>query len=205
MNEQVTPPASTDDEPTTADPSDARPSRPDPADPAPTDPADPAPADPAPADPAPGDAAPADPAGGGEGAADEATPGGWSPWLRVLTVLGVVAALVGALVLVGLRYDVAGRLLAVDPTADARAGDCLGALPEVAESGGRRAARAQVVACSSAEAAYDVVGRVDGLTREQVGDDRRCEPFVAAGGTYYTYSSLPDDGSGYLLCLVPRS
>lgn len=133
---------------------------------------------------------------------DEA--GRWHPLLRVLTALGVVAVLVGALVVLGLRYDVAGRLLVPDRTATARVGDCLARLPDVAEGGQQRAATARIVGCSSPEAAYDVVGRLDGQTAEQAHDSRRCEPFVTAGGTYFTYSSLPEDGTGYLLCLVPR-
>ncbi|MFI6821762.1 hypothetical protein ACIBJE_12540 [Micromonospora sp. NPDC050187] len=137
---------------------------------------------------------------------DDAEPGGrgWHPLLRVLVTLGVVAVLVGALVAAGLRYDVAGRLLTPDRTAEARVGDCLAPLPDVAESGQRRTAEARVVACSSPDAAYDVVGRVDGQNEEQVRDGRQCEPFVAEGGTYYTYSSIPPGGTGYLLCLVPR-
>ncbi|GLY22020.1 hypothetical protein [Micromonospora sp. NBRC 101691] len=159
-----------------------------------------------------GDAAPAevgsDPTDGEpEPTGDDADPGGggWHPLLRVLVTLGVVAVLVGGLVVAGLRYDVAGRLLDPDRTAEARVGDCLGPLPDVAESGQRRAAEARVVACSSTDAAYDVVGRVDGQTEEKVRDGRQCEPFVAEGGTYYTYSSIPPGGTGYLLCLVPRS
>ncbi|WP_416901086.1 LppU/SCO3897 family protein [Micromonospora echinospora] len=161
---------------------------------------------------APGDATPAgagsDPADGGpEPTGDDAEPGGggWHPLLRVLVTLGVVAVLVGGLVVAGLRYDVAGRLLDPDRTAEARVGDCLGPLPDVAENGQRRAAEARAVACSATDAAYDVVGRVDGQTEEKVRDGRQCEPFVAEGGTYYTYSSIPPGGTGYLLCLVPRS
>ncbi|MGC4804357.1 LppU/SCO3897 family protein [Micromonospora sp. DT233] len=130
--------------------------------------------------------------------------GGWSPLARMLTVLGGVAVLVGALVVLGLRYDVAGRLLTPDRTASAAVGDCLGRLPDVADSGQRRAATAQVVDCSSPEAAYDVVGRLDGQSEQQARDGRQCEPFVARGGAYYTYSSVPADGTGYLLCLAPR-
>ncbi|WP_320065909.1 hypothetical protein [Micromonospora sp. RTGN7] len=131
--------------------------------------------------------------------------GRWRPLLRMLTVLGVVAVLVGALVGLGLRYDVAGRLLAPDRTASARVGGCLARLPDVTESGHHRAATARVVDCSSPEAAYDVVGRLDGQSEEQARDGRQCEPFVARGGAYYTYSSVPADGTGYLLCLVPQS
>jgi hypothetical protein len=158
-------------------------------------------ADPTDATPA-GAADPAD-AGSGDDSAEPAG-GGWHPLLRVLVMLGVVAALVGALVLLALRYDVAGRLLTSDRTADARVGDCLASLPDVADSAQRRAAEARVVACSGPDAAYDVIGRVDGQTEEQVRDGRQCEPFVAEGGTYYTYSSIPPAGTGYLLCLVPR-
>ncbi|MEU4569300.1 hypothetical protein [Micromonospora sp. NPDC023956] len=138
--------------------------------------------------------------------ADEAGPGGRGghPLLRVLVTLGAVAVLVGVLVVVGLRYDVAGRLLNPDRTADARVGDCLAPLPDVAQGGQRRTAEAREVACSSPDAAYNVVGRVDGQRREQVGDGSQCEPFVAVGATYYIYSSIPPGGTGYLLCLVPR-
>ncbi|MEV0329209.1 hypothetical protein AB0H63_22595 [Micromonospora echinospora] len=189
------------------------------ANPADANPADANPADANPADGTPADAttpaADATPAGiGSDPTGDEPEPGdddaepgggGWHPLLRVLVTLGVVAVLVGGLVVAGLRYDVAGRLLNPDRTAEARVGDCLGPLPDVAETGQRRAAEARVVACSSADAAYDVVGRVDGQTEEKVRGGRQCEPFVAKGGTYYTYSSIPPGGTGYLLCLVPRS
>lgn len=135
---------------------------------------------------------------------DDAPPsGGWHPLLRVLVVLGTVAVLVGLGVFLLLRYDVVGRLVAADPTADARVGDCLAPLPEVAE-GGQRQAQARLVACASPDAAYDVVGRLDGLTAAQAGEHNRCEPFVAEGGTYYTYRSIPSGGTGYLLCLRPR-
>lgn len=123
----------------------------------------------------------------------------------MLTVLGVVAVLVGTLVVLGLRYDVAGRLLAPDRAAAARVGDCLARLPDVAETGQHRSATARVVDCSSPEAIYGVVGRLDGQSAERARDGRQCETFVARGGTYYTYSSVPPGGTGYLLCLVPRS
>ncbi|NBE81433.1 LppU/SCO3897 family protein [Micromonospora rubida] len=127
------------------------------------------------------------------------------PLLPVLTVLGVVAVLVGTLVVLGLRYDVAGRLLAPDRAASARVGDCLARLPDVAESGQHRSATARVVDCSSPEAVYGVVGRLDGQSAERARDGLQCETFVARGGTYYTYSSVPPGGTGYLLCLAPRS
>ncbi|MFI6231864.1 hypothetical protein ACIBCR_31670 [Micromonospora echinospora] len=214
MTEQAVPPAPTEDESAGGEPTDARSGT---APVAGTTPArDAAPADgTTPAGDAtsaavgsdPGDGEPEPTDGEAEPGGGEAEPGGggWHPLLRVLVTLGVVAVLVGGLVVAGLRYDVAGRLLNPDRTAEARVGDCLGPLPDVAESGQRRAAEARVVACSAADAAYDVVGRVDGQTEEKLSDGRQCEPFVPEGGTYYTYSSIPPGGTGYLLCLVPRS
>ncbi|MFE0589627.1 hypothetical protein [Micromonospora echinospora] len=219
MTEQAVPPAPTEDESAGGEPTDARTEATPAGDATPAASTTPAAgvtpaAGTTPADgvtPA-SDATPAavgsDPtAGEREPGDDEAEPGagGWHPLLRVLVTLGVVAVLVGGLVVAGLRYDVAGRLLDPDRTAEARVGDCLGPLPDVAESGQRRAAEARVVACSSGDAAYDVVGRVEGQTEEQLRDGRQCEPFVAQGGAYYTYSSIPPGGTGYLLCLVPRS
>ncbi|XTZ17615.1 LppU/SCO3897 family protein [Micromonospora echinospora] len=214
MTEQAVPPAPTEDESAGGEPTDAR-NDASPAAAGTTPAASTTPAGdatPAASSTPAGDATPAgvgpDPTGDEPGPGDDdAEPGGggWHPLLRVLVTLGVVAVLVGGLVVAGLRYDVAGRLLNPDRTAEARVGDCLGPLPDVAENGQRRTAEARVVACSSADAAYDVVGRVDGQTEEKVRDGRQCEPFVAEGGTYYTYSSIPPGGTGYLLCLVPRS
>ncbi|MFB9546014.1 LppU/SCO3897 family protein [Micromonospora sagamiensis] len=205
MTEQAVPPASTEDESAGGGPTAAR-TGVTPVDVVPTDGADRADTEPDPADaePDPADAEAESADDEAEPADDEPARGGWHPLLRVLVTLGAVAVLVGALVTVGLRYDVADRLLTPDRTADARVGDCLAPLPDVAEGGQRRAAEARVVACASPDAAYDVVGRLDGQTEEQVRDGRQCEPFVAEGGTYYTYSSIPPGGTGYLLCLVPH-
>ncbi|GAB1689466.1 hypothetical protein [Krasilnikovia sp. M28-CT-15] len=112
----------------------------------------------------------------------------------------IILALVAVLFLgvVGLVLRV---VLAPDPTKDAKAGDCLAS--EAAKNvkvGQQTAAEMKMVDCSASDAAFVVLGRVDGVTDIK---NPACEKYVKEGEQYLAYAS--QSGDGYLLCLKPKS
>ncbi|RZU52114.1 hypothetical protein EV385_3955 [Krasilnikovia cinnamomea] len=115
----------------------------------------------------------------------------------VWIILAVVAVLVLVLVVVG--GVVVGMF--ADPTKDAKAGDCLAS--EAAKDvkvGERGVAKMTMVDCASRDAAFVVLGRVDGVTDVNNG---ACEKYVKEGEQYLAVAG--ESGDGYLLCLKPKS
>ena len=128
------------------------------------------------------------------------------PGLR--KALGIVGAVVGFLVVVGLKFGLAtavGNLLDPDEAAEAKAGDCIAELPEVTGTEERSVSGADVVKCTSAEAVYNVAGRVDGQTEAQAKSGDACEQYIKQGDDGYVFYSISPGGKGYLLCLTRRS
>jgi hypothetical protein len=117
---------------------------------------------------------------------------------RVLSVLGiiVVVIIVGALKL-GI-----GGLFNKDEAKEAKVGDCVAAQGKVpTEEGKSSEAEAKVVDCTSTDAAYTVVGRVNGETDTQ---SKSCDQyFTDEKADYFVYSST--SGDGYLLCLQSKA
>jgi hypothetical protein len=86
-----------------------------------------------------------------------------------------------------------------DKAKNAAVGDCIKADEEV-KADKETDTGASVVDCASAEAAYSVVGRVDGETDT---NSKSCDKFFKEGEEFAVFSS--DAKGGYLLCLKPKA
>ncbi|MEV4488841.1 hypothetical protein AB0K04_01845 [Micromonospora coxensis] len=140
--------------------------------------------------------------------AEEGTVGAARPLLAVAKLLTVVAAVVGVLVVAGLKFGAGAALadlLRPDPVADAKAGDCLTELPQVSGTEERTVRDVAVVDCGSADAAYTVAGRVGDQTQEQARSGRACEQFVRPDEDGYVFYNIAPGEKGYLLCLTRRT
>ena len=109
----------------------------------------------------------------------------------VLRILGAVVVFVIILVV---RDQFFG-----DKAKDAAVGDCIASSEQV-KTDEETEANAKVVDCGSADAAFTVVGRVDGETSTA---SKSCEKFFKENEEYAIYSST--GGKGYLLCLRPKA
>ncbi|MEU8088415.1 hypothetical protein AB0B57_32970, partial [Micromonospora sp. NPDC049101] len=122
--------------------------------------------------------------------------------------LGIVGAILAVLVVAGLKFGVVsaiGNLVNRDETADAKAGDCIAKLPEVTGTKQEKVTNARIVECTSTEAAYNVVGRVDDQTEAQAKAPNACEQFFKPGEEGYIYSSIKPGKTGYVLCLTKKA
>ncbi|WP_433347389.1 LppU/SCO3897 family protein [Micromonospora sp. CA-111912] len=123
-------------------------------------------------------------------------------------VLGVVGVLLAVGVVAALKFGVGSAVATAfdkDGTADAKTGDCLAELPDVAEGERKDASGAEVVACTSSQAAYTVVGRVNGQTETQARTGKACEPFLQPGQEGYFFYNIKPGSTGYLLCLTRKA
>ncbi|MFI7607171.1 hypothetical protein ACIBTV_18790 [Micromonospora sp. NPDC049366] len=118
--------------------------------------------------------------------------------------LGIVGAILVALVIAGLKFGVASYFNK-DATAEAKAGDCIAELPEVTGTEEEEANNAKVVDCTSTDAAYNVVGRVDGQTEAQAKAGTACEQYIKEGEDGYLFYSIEPGKTGYLLCLTKKA
>ncbi|MGB2568296.1 LppU/SCO3897 family protein [Micromonospora citrea] len=154
------------------------------------------------------DGAATGPGGPDDAPAEEGAAGVVRPVLAVAKVLTVVAAVVGVLVVAGLKFGAGAALadlLRPDPVAEAEAGDCLTELPQVSGTEERTVRDVAVVDCGSADAAYTVAGRVDDQTQEQARSGRACEQFVQPDEDGYVFYNIAPGEKGYLLCLTRRT
>ncbi len=123
-------------------------------------------------------------------------------------VLGIVGAVVVFLVIAGLKFGVGsaiGGFLNKDETADAKAGDCIAELPEVTGTEEEQVDGAKIVECTSTDAAYTVVGRIDGQTQAQAREGTACDQFLKEGEEGYVFSSIEPGKTGYVLCLTKKA
>jgi hypothetical protein len=113
---------------------------------------------------------------------------------------GVIAvALVVAVLKFGLFAGISSALgIGDDKTAEAKAGDCIAQLPDVAEGQQKEANNAKVVKCDAADAKFSVLGRLENQTEAQAAKDDICKAYPEAE---YSYYSIPSGGKGYVLCL----
>ncbi|SCE79683.1 hypothetical protein GA0070607_1698 [Micromonospora coriariae] len=122
--------------------------------------------------------------------------------------LGIIGAILVFVVIAGLKFGVAsaiGNFLNKDETADAKAGDCIAELPEVTGTEEEEVDGAKVVECTSTDAAYNVVGRVDGQTEAQAKAGTACDEFLKEGEEGYVFYSIEPGKTGYLLCLTKKA
>ncbi|MFF5174438.1 hypothetical protein ACFY3U_17605 [Micromonospora sp. NPDC000089] len=121
--------------------------------------------------------------------------------------LGIVGAVVAFLVVAALKFGVGaaiGSFFNKDETAEAKAGDCIAELPEIKGTEAQSVDDAKVVTCTSTDAAYNVVGRVDGQTEAQAKSGEACNQYIKEGEDGYVFYSISDGGKGYLLCLTKK-
>ncbi|MGQ5260305.1 LppU/SCO3897 family protein [Micromonospora sp. ZYX-F-536] len=121
--------------------------------------------------------------------------------------LGIIGAIVVFLVIAGLKFGIGsaiGNYLNKDETADAKAGDCIAELPEVTGTEEEEVNGAKVVECTSTDAAYNVVGRVDGQTETQAKAGTACDQYLKEGEEGYLFYSIKPGKTGYLLCLTKK-
>ncbi|PWR05345.1 hypothetical protein DKT68_27545 [Micromonospora acroterricola] len=122
--------------------------------------------------------------------------------------LGIVGAILAIVVVAGLKFGLAttiGNFLDKDETAAAKAGDCIAELPEVTGTEEEEVDGAKVVECTSTDAAYNVVGRVDGQTEAQAKAGTACDQFLKEGDEGYVFYSIAPGKTGYLLCLTKKA
>jgi hypothetical protein len=87
-----------------------------------------------------------------------------------------------------------------DKAKDAKAGDCIASDKDVSKDETTKTG-AKVVDCSSSEAKFTVVAKVDGETDV---NSKSCDKFFKANEEFYVYSSA-NGSKGYLLCLKPKA
>jgi hypothetical protein len=102
-------------------------------------------------------------------------------------------------VVVGIIGIVVKEAFFGDKAKDAAVGDCIAASKDV-KANEETDAAAKVVDCGSSEAAFSVVGRINGETDT---NSKSCDKYFKEGEQFFVYSST--SGSGYLLCLKPKS
>ncbi|NES14297.1 hypothetical protein [Micromonospora solifontis] len=120
-------------------------------------------------------------------------------------VLGVVGLLL-AVVAVGAAKGALHLWEQRDDAVQAKVGECIAQLPEVAEGQEKDVDSAKVVECTSTEAAYTVVGRVDHQTEAQARSGDACEQYFKEGEDGYVFSGGERSGGKfYLLCLTKKS
>ncbi|MEV4811215.1 LppU/SCO3897 family protein [Micromonospora avicenniae] len=122
--------------------------------------------------------------------------------------LSIIGAIVVFVVIAGLKFGVATAIRNVfdkDATAEAKVGDCIAKLPEVLGTEEEEVDDAKIVDCTSTEAVYNVVGRVDGQTEAQAQAGTACEPFFKEGQDGYLFYSIEPGKKGYLLCLTEKA
>jgi hypothetical protein len=83
----------------------------------------------------------------------------------------------------------------------AKVGDCLKG-SAITSTTAQDAGDVKIVNCTSADAKYKVVGKVDNKTRTQFSsDDTICQPYVSAGATTALWGQSSGE-NGFVLCLA---
>ncbi|MFG1897371.1 hypothetical protein ACGFIP_25505 [Micromonospora zamorensis] len=122
--------------------------------------------------------------------------------------LGIVGAILAIVVVAGLKFGLAsaiGGYFNKDETADAKAGDCIAELPEITGTKQEKVDGAKVVECTSTDAAYTVVGRVNDQSEAQAKAGTACDQFFQNDEEGYIFSSIEPGKSGYVLCLTKKA
>jgi hypothetical protein len=147
-----------------------------------------------PADGQPVPPVPGDPAQQGFG-----SPATFPPEPKKKSAVGrVLLRILGAIVVFVIVLVVKDQFFG-DKAKDAAVGDCVASSEDV-KVNEETEANAKVVDCGSADAAFTVVGRVEG---EKDTKSKSCEKFFKENEEYYVYGS--NAGGGYLLCLRPKA
>ncbi|WCN82357.1 LppU/SCO3897 family protein [Micromonospora sp. LH3U1] len=121
--------------------------------------------------------------------------------------LGIVGAILAIVVVAGLKFGIAsaiGDYFNKDETAAAKTGDCIAELPEIRGTEQEKVDSAKVVECTSTDAAYTVVGRLDDQTEAQAKADTTCNQYFKENEEGYIFSSIEPGKTGYVLCLTKK-
>jgi hypothetical protein len=110
----------------------------------------------------------------------------------------VILRIVGAIVVFVIVF-VAKEAFFGDKAKNAAVGDCIASTKDV-KVNEETEAQAKVVDCGSADAAFTVVGRVEG---ESDIKSKSCQKFFKENEEYFVYAN--EAGKGYLLCLRPKT
>jgi hypothetical protein len=111
----------------------------------------------------------------------------------VLSAAGIIAVvIIGGVIMLAVGGG------SNDKAQKAKVGDCVAALGKVSDQEGQNSqTAAKVVNCTASDAAFKVLGRVNGETHT---DSKACDKyFTDAKADYFIYAST--SGDGYLLCL----
>ena len=139
---------------------------------------------------------------GGPTATPPAPPKSGGAKKTLFSILGVIVALV----VVGVIKFAANGLFNDDATEEAKAGDCIGSVDAPKEGETTDASGAKVVDCGSADAKYQVLGRVDGKTRADFDADQDGTICTEAGfgdAKLFIWSGRTGQ-TGYILCLTDK-
>ncbi|MFG3603616.1 LppU/SCO3897 family protein [Micromonospora chersina] len=121
---------------------------------------------------------------------------------KILSIVGLLLAVVAVGLVKGGLHLWEQR----DDTVQAKAGDCIAKLPELADGKETEANDAKVVECTSTEAVYNVVGRVDGQTEAQAQAGEACDQYIKEGEDGYVFWGNERTGDKYyLLCLTKKA
>jgi hypothetical protein len=87
-----------------------------------------------------------------------------------------------------------------DKAKAAKVGDCIEAPQDVKANETKQNVDAKVVDCTSKDAKYSVIGRVEGISDVNT---KACDQYVKEGEEYFVYASSA--GKGYVLCLKTKA
>jgi len=111
---------------------------------------------------------------------------------KLLKALGVIVGLIVVLVIKTVVFG--------DEARAAEVGDCIAASKDVSASGATDT-EAEVVDCGSSKAAYEVVGKVIGVSDTA---SKSCDQYFKEGDEFVVYGSKSSTGE-FLLCMRPRT
>jgi hypothetical protein len=112
-------------------------------------------------------------------------------------ILGIVGAIIVGVIFLFIKIGIRDAVTE-DPTKDAKAGSCIGVSQEVKET--TTQVDAEIVDCSSSDAKYTVLGRVEGIKDE---NSPACDDIINNGLKEGEEGAViaSQEGAGYLLCL----
>jgi hypothetical protein len=122
------------------------------------------------------------------------------PPVKRRSPVGKLLLRVGLALAVGIAGVAVKNTLFGDKAKDAAVGNCIAASGNVTSATAETETDAKVVDCGAADAAFTVVGRVDGQTDV---NSTACDTYFTDGEEFAVYASTA--GGGYLLCLKPKA
>jgi hypothetical protein len=122
-----------------------------------------------------------------------------APPVKKKSAVGRIVLRVGATLVALVIVLVVKDVFFGDKAKDAAIGDCIASSKKVTGTASTEA-EAKVVDCGSGDAAFTVVGRIDGETDT---NSKSCDKYFKENEEFFVYSSTAS--GGYLLCLKPKA